>query len=87
MTVFAYTGADGEVLRIPSESALRRVSRRNSSVLIIRPVPATAAGREPEFGGGIATATARLFPTVSAGRELPQQYERGPALPSALQDR
>ena len=50
---------------------MRRMSRRNSSVLIIRPVPATAATREAEFGGGSATATARLIPTVSAAHKLP----------------
>ena len=49
---------------------MRRVSRRNSSVLIIRPVPAAATNREAEFGGGSVTATARLVPAVSAACKL-----------------
>jgi len=49
---------------------VRRMSRRNSSVLIIRPVPTAAMNRDAEFGGSIATATARLIPTVSAARKL-----------------
>ena len=57
-------GADAGV-RAQSEGPMRRVSRRNSSVLIIRPVQSAVPTGQQEFSGGIATATARLFTTVS----------------------